>query len=270
MTIEEKNPRPDMVDLKMNIDPNLKDDTMLKMGDRDVSYADLKKYFSPRKQDPIRALIYWDDICQLTSIGLIEVINEVAKSNAKIDIEHFLTRPNEYAYGIHYVYKLYEKVLSKQKILEIKRALYWEIMERSLRTAFFTSILRLDKYFDKLGFFFPFHFKNEQKLKSEFKDIFFRDSTPDKIKFYFACDKVAFNDCIKESYNCVVTPNISQTYEYILKNDLKRIMILGPEAHNGLTPELYDMLNKISILPKPNYCEINVFHEQISLLSDTI
>ena len=70
MTVQENNPRPDIVDLKYDIDPNLTDDTKLKMGKNDVSYSDVKKFFSPRKQDPIRCLVYWDDICQYTSLGL--------------------------------------------------------------------------------------------------------------------------------------------------------------------------------------------------------
>lgn len=271
MTIEENNPRPDIVDLKYNVDPNLTDDTKLQMGDNEVSYSDIKKFFSPRKQDPIRCLVYWDDICQFTSLGLIEVVNEIAKADAKIDIEHFLTRPNEYSYGIQYVYKLYEKVLNKAQIQQIKRTFYWDIMCRSLRSSLFTSILRLDTYFDRLGFYFPFPFENNLQLKTEFREIFFKNRGQDKLQFYYASDKIAFNDIIKKGgYNCVITPNISQTYEYILKNDLKRITIVGPEDHNGLTPEIYNMLFRYKLLPRPNYCEINLYREQISLVNEDI
>ena len=98
--------RDDDINLKMKVDPNLKDDTVLQMGDNQVTYGELKDMYKVVNQEPIRCLIYWDDVCQYTSLGLIEVINALFKTDAKIDFEHFFTRLNDYIYGIEYVYKI--------------------------------------------------------------------------------------------------------------------------------------------------------------------
>ena len=113
--------RDDDINLKMKVDPNLKEDTVLQMGDNQVTYGELKDMYKVVNQEPIRCLIYWDDVCQYTSLGLIEVINALFKTDAKIDFEHFFTRPNDYIYGIEYVYKLFENVLKPQEIDKIKR-----------------------------------------------------------------------------------------------------------------------------------------------------
>ena len=100
--------RDDDINLKIKVDPNLKDDTVLQMGENQVTYGELKDMYKVVNQEPIRCLIYWDDVCQYTSLGLIEVINALFKTDAKIDFEHFFTRPNDYIYGIEYVYKIFE------------------------------------------------------------------------------------------------------------------------------------------------------------------
>ncbi|MDE7099715.1 MAG: hypothetical protein K2N99_00655 [Malacoplasma sp.] len=257
--------REDIPDFKMNIDENLKDDTKIKIDDNEFTYKDIKDIIpSFRKQEPIKCLIYWDDICQLTSLGLMEVINSVCKSDAKIDIEHFLSRTNEYSYGIKYVFKLYEKVLSKEDISRIKRKFYWKIMQISLKTSLFHSITRIDNYFDKMGFYFPFPFEHCDELKAEFRNMYFKNRTGENLQFYYASDNVGLNDIMKrDSYNVIITPNIVQAYDYIIKNDLKRITIIGPDAHNGVDDELYNMFYKFRRLPKPNYCEVTMYHEQI-------
>ena len=76
--------RDDDINLKMKVDPNLKDDTVLQMGDNQVTYGELKDMYKVVNQEPIRCLIYWDDVCQYTSLGLIEVINALFKTDAKI------------------------------------------------------------------------------------------------------------------------------------------------------------------------------------------
>lgn len=256
--------REDVIDFTMNVDEKLTDTTVLEKGDNTLTYADVKEHMPMVKQEPIRALVYWDDICQLTSIGLLEVVNALCESNAKIDIEHFLSRPNEYCYGIDYVYKLYENVIPKDKINEIKKTFYWQIMQISLKTALFAGIMKIDTYFDKLGFYFPYKFPNANKLKVELRNIFFKDTTEDKLKFYYAEDGKSFNSLLLEGYNSIVTPNISETYGFIMKSGLKRITILGPDAHNGVTPEMEKLFIKYRKFPKPNYCEVSLFPEQVT------
>ena len=94
---------------KLNRDPNLKPDTKIKIGDEEVNFDYITQNFPINKEQPISLLVYWDDICQYTSFALIEILNILFKTDAKIDIEHFFNRTNQYVYGIDYVYKLFEK-----------------------------------------------------------------------------------------------------------------------------------------------------------------
>lgn len=256
--------RDDEINLKMNVDPNLKDDTVLQMGDNEITYGELKDMYQVVNQESIRCLIYWDDVCQYTSLGLIEVINALFKTNAKIDLEHFLTRPNEYTYGIEYVYKLFENVLKPQEIDKIKRKYYWKLMEMSLKSTVFNSTVKINNFYEKAGFYFPYRFKNSEVLRAGFKETIFIKLPLENIKFYYAERDGGFNDIIKKDcYNSVITPNIKNTYEYIINNDLKKIAIIGPEDHNGITDEIYEILEKYKKLPLPNHCSLNVYTEQI-------
>lgn len=258
--------RDDMVDFKMEVDPNLKNDTVLQKGDTDITYGDIKQFMSLQRQEPIKCLVYWDDVCQLTSIGLLEVVNAVCKSDAKIDIVHFLTRPNEYCYGIDYVCKLYENVIKRDDIIALKRRFYWPIMQISLKTLLFRSIVKLDTYFDKLGFYFPFKFETANELKSDFNKIFFKNKGNNGISFYYAQeDKVGFNKLVKqEGYNSVITPNIATTFRDILSDGLGNITILGPDNHNGLTDEMYKFFYKNRKFPLPNDCKVSLFPEVVT------
>ena len=257
--------REDIPDLNMNIDPKLKDDTMIKFGDQEIPYRDLKKSFEIRKSEPIRCLVYWDDICQLTSIGLIETLNSLFKTEAIVDIEHFLTRPNEYDFGMKYVYKLFEKVANKDQINTIKKATYWKILQLSLKTEMFINLCKLNSCFTSLGFYFSFPFENSEILRGEFDKMFFKDhGLNNGVKFHYASEGHSFNEVMKvEGYNSVITPNIATTYAYIIQNKMKKITILGPDAHNGLTPELYELFYKYRKFPRPNYCSVSTFQEKI-------
>lgn len=257
--------REDIPDLKMNIDPNLKDDTILEKNENEINYHYIKENLGIKKSEPIRLLVYWDDICQLTSLGLIETLNSLFKTNALVDIEHFLTRPNEYDYGMKYVYKLFENICSKEDINKIKRELYWSIMQISLKTELFIGLTRMNSCFSQLGFYFPFHFSNCEQLRIELDKMFFTDHGMNNgVKFYYASSGVSFNDTMKQNcYNSIITPNIASTYAYIIQNKMKKITIMGPDAHNGLTPEMYELFYKYRKFPRPNYCSVSTFQEKI-------
>ena len=251
------------INLKMNIDPNLKDDTILDMGDNKVSYSEIKDMYSINNQDPIRCIVYWDDIMQFTSIALIEIINNIYKFNFEVDFNHFFNRPNDYSNGLAYVFKAYEKVLPKEKIIEIRDKYYWKILEMALKSTVFISIQKTSSFFNKLGFWFPVSFQNSEMLKVGLKQLLMNDKAFDMLQFHFGTIE-SFHDAMKNGgYNSVITPNVQSTYNYILKNDMKRITIIGPEEHNGIDNETYKVFDKYKRLPKPNYCSISLYKEQL-------
>ena len=84
------------IQFEMNVDPKLQGDTKLNIGENEYTYDQIKDIYPIHKQESIRCLIYWDDIIQLTSLGLIEIINSIFKLDAKVDIKHFLARDNNY------------------------------------------------------------------------------------------------------------------------------------------------------------------------------
>lgn len=257
--------REDIPELEMHVDPNLKDDTVLQMGKNSITYGELKEMYN-RQQDPINCLIYWDDICQYTSLGLIEVLNALSKTDVKVDLEQFFTRSNEYDIGIKYVYKLFENKLSKEEINKTKNMFYWKIMQLSFKSSLFLGLTKMSNYFTSLGFYFPCKFANCELLRSDLEKIFFPSSlTTKKVNFYYGKeDDIGFNNVLKNNnYNSIITPNIVSTLDFIIKNDLKKITIIGPDNHNGIDEELYNMFCKYHNLPRPNNCEIALFAEQI-------
>lgn len=255
--------REDIIDFKMNVDKNMKDDTIVEHENgKDFTYREITDAFPLKKQEPINCLVYWDDICQFTSIGLIEMLNNICKTNAKINLKHFLNRPNEYTYGIQYVLKMFEKVLTRDQIMEFRKRFYWEIMTVSLKTEIFIGLTRMDTYFNKLGFYFPYHFKHENELKNDLNKIFFNKSTEEKLFFYYGEDGRDFNGIMKNRlYNSIITPNIADSYDYILSNKLEKITLISPNKHNGLTEELYNLFCKYRLYPRPNNCKLCLYEE---------
>ncbi len=244
-------------------DPKLNPNSDIKLGDDSVKFSYITENFPINKDNPISLLVYWDDVVQFTSIGLIEIINSLYKTNAKIDLEHFFSRPNEYSNGMNYVYKIFEKNIKKDEIDKIKKSKYWQLLEISIKSSIFAALGRISSYVNKIGFYFPYHFVNDNSLKVGLNSSYFGDSNPNGVQFYYANER-SFNSILKDfTYNAIITPNAKDTYEYILDNDLKRISILTPDSHNGFTDELYKLLNKMQRGPKPNYCEISFFKEQI-------
>ena len=65
--------REDIPELEMRIDPELKSDTILQMGKNQITYGELHEMYD-RQQDPIRCLVYWDDICQFTSKKCLHIL----------------------------------------------------------------------------------------------------------------------------------------------------------------------------------------------------
>lgn len=254
------------IDFTYSIDPNLKPETEINVGDRKYSYDEIKEMFPLQKQNPIKCIIYWDDLMQLTSLGLMEILNSIYNLNAKVDIEHFLSRDNEYIYGMKYVFKVYEGKLTREQIVEVRNKYYWKILQISPTTALYQSVNKLNTYFSRLGFFFPVKFDNWENLQQGYKEIFFKNNLMnDNMKFYFASDGKNINQIMKGSnYNSIITPNIIDTYNFIIENDLKRITMLGPDNHNGLTDEFYDIMYKYRKFPKPNYCEVDLFNEMVT------
>lgn len=241
-------------------DPQLKPDTNILIGDKTIKFSDLEDNFPINKDNPISLLVYWDDVCQFTSIGLIEVLNALFKSNAKIDFEHFFERPNDYCYGIEYVYKLFEKTIPKQIIDRVKKEKYWKLLEISVKSSVFASISRISTFIQHLGFFFPYKFDNCDSLRLGLNKFFYNEKNPNGVSFHYATDQ-SFNSLLKYGYNSIITPNIYSTYKYIMDNDLKKISIIGPIDHNKLDNSTKELLSKMKI--KPNYCSVNVYEEQL-------
>lgn len=250
-------------EFNVKIDPKLTPETDIKVGKDTVKYSYITENFPINKDVPISILVYWDDICQFTSIGMIEILNSLFESDAKIDLEHFFTRPNEYCYGMDYVYKVFEKTIPKQTIDKIKRKYYWKLLEISVKSAVFASLNRISSFIDRIGFYFPYKFDNCDSLEAGLNKYFFNDKKQYGVKFYYSTEN-KFNELLKtECFNSIITPDIVSTYKYILENDLKRIAILAPEDHNNLNDELKDLLKKMANHPKPNYCSISLYKEQV-------
>lgn len=254
----------DKIPFEFKKDPKLNDETMLPMGERDFSYKELNDICPKHDLTPISCLVYWDDVCQYTSIALIELLNDICESEAIIDFEHFFTRPNEYIYGMDYVYKLFSKILKKEEIDNIKQHFYWNLLTASLKSTVFNSLIKTNSFYNRLGFYFPFRFEHCEELRLGLNELFFPKSTQNNVKFYYASDNVVFEDILKnEKYTSIITPNVSKTYEYIIDNKIKRVDIIGPEEHNGITEEIYNIFKKYKGLPLPNYCSLNLYKEQI-------
>ena len=256
----------DRINLIQNVAKDLKGETELQMGENVVTYDDIKNMYPIQNAEPIKCLVYWDDIMQFTTFGLIEIINSIKHietTDKMIDFKKFFNRPNEYSNGLAYVFKLYEKVMTKEEIIDIRNKYYWKILEISLKSSVFASMQKTASFFTILGFWFPVRFEHCEDLKIGLKQLLFTKKSMDALRFHYGTEESFHEALSRFHYNGVFTPNIQSTYNYIIEKDLKRIAIFGPEEHNGIDEKTYRIFEKYSRLPMPQYCSLSFYKEQI-------
>lgn len=243
-------------------DKKLSDDTEINVGEEKITYNDIKNLYPINKDRPISLLVYWDDVVQYTSIALCEIICAIKNIKINFDFEHFFNRTNDFVYGMDYVYKLFEGIIKKEEIDEIKKKNYWKILELSLKTSIFGSLIRTSTFYHNISFYFPYRFSNCDQLLADLNKVFKCNNTG-CVTFLYE-NEISFEEALKNfSYNSVITPNINKTYEYIIENNLKRISIIGPSEHNGLSIEVLNLIKQLKNFPKPNYCSVEFYLEQI-------
>jgi hypothetical protein len=254
-------------EFKHIVDPKLTENIDIKVGDKKITnYSDIVEDFPINKDQPLNILVHWDDICQYTSIGLIEVLNNIFELDAKVDLEHFFNRPNEYINGIKYVYKLFEKSLTADQINTVKKKFYWKILQISLKSELFTSLVRLNSMINNIIFYFPYKFENCETLKAGMIKLFTANNKfHTKLNFEYA-DNKPFNSLIGDKcINSVITPNVVSVYNYILEENIKKVNIISTEEHNGIDEKLYELIYRTTNLPKPNNCTIDLYREKITM-----
>jgi hypothetical protein len=191
----------------------------------------------PLREQRMNIFIDFEDICVYTSLGLLNLINEILGTSIKINKNEFLNREH-YPHSIDYIIDILKKKnVSDDMINETYVNFYPEICKRSPTTSFFNNILMIKHMTSQLTVRFPFdrpdlpEFINEwnsKKFYNSIKCIYKVFKTQNEFKSYI----------MKSNDTIYVIGDMNEVYETFILNNIKNKSLLGYSQHNGLNPYL--------------------------------
>lgn len=115
---------------KNDIDKNHSDNEMVRYMGKDISLGKLRHFFAEKDKTCLKnMIIFYDDIFQYTSIGLLDIIFDLKKIEAPIPIDDFFKRTCTGNVFVKRICKLFK--ISAEEVDEIEKTYYMEILMRS-------------------------------------------------------------------------------------------------------------------------------------------
>ena len=113
-----------------NIDKTHSDNEIVKYMGKDISLGELRHFFAEKDKFCLKnMIIFYDDIFQYTSIGLLDIIFDLKNIEAPLPMEEFFKRTctgNEFVKRICKLFKI-----SPEEVDEIEKNYYMDILMRS-------------------------------------------------------------------------------------------------------------------------------------------
>lgn len=201
-------------------------------------------------------LVFWDDIVQATSFGLLAMIVEEHKlKDVVVDFQDYLDRDE--ALGVHYVYnKLKKYKFSKEYIEKYYIKNYNIILKISPKTNVLEKIITMVPTIENLKFVFRTRFDFLEKFAKDYEDLLngedlnfliFNDRK-ERIKvsniYMNTIEEVSFvNKLFKldnSIFNTTFYSDITQIYYNIIKYKCPFFIIISTENHNGMDDSLLE------------------------------
>ncbi|MGL4949618.1 MAG: hypothetical protein ACRC5M_04490 [Anaeroplasmataceae bacterium] len=217
------------------VDERLKDpNTKLKFGNNEFTLAEINNII-PSKEKKLDIFVEWDNMCQYTVFGMLDVINDIIKEKRTIDIYSFLRR-EDYPLGLDYLKNVIYPDINPQLIDKVIEKFYVDITAKSPVTAFFNKINLMKFMLNSVTFMFRYDAPN--------LDSFVDEISKDKFDGKVNCKYVIYNSeemeiaaikefSLKEMY---VVPDMGLYYKSMIEFDKYNTTILSYRDHNGVNP----------------------------------
>lgn len=249
-----------------------------------LSKEDIEALFPAFNNSEFRFLIFWDDMAQFTSLGLMDVLNENGMQDDAFNYGtfSFLNRSNEYTNGLKFVQGALEEYkkelidrfrevrnqgfmeeIDKREAMDIEASVkanltfsleelekiykdrYFEIIQHSPFNGILNSILISLHTISSITFVFKHKFEGMKRLAKEFNDTFNVSG-----KTHIQVDNLEDNSIdeilLKYVPNVIFACDMGTVWESIVKNNLSKIELFCNPIHNGLTDEYLALMDILS------------------------
>lgn len=193
---------------------------------------------------PIRAIIFWDDVVQLTSYRVLELLIAQYKLPIKASLNAFLERDE--VYGYEYVESVVKKFgITAQVIREFYKRNYREILFSSKTSDILHNIMDLKASASKIHFVFRYDLPDLHDLISSIQSTKIpRDQNP--IITYSVLNGMSEEDFFtrylsEKPGDCdmIFALDGGMVYQQILYGEHVNKTIVCPINHNGIEPNIF-------------------------------
>jgi len=220
-------------------------------------------------------VVFWDDLIQYTTIGLIDCILDDQKDiiDKEYDYNLFFYRPNEQSDHIEFIIELFRtrfsKTLTKEYINSIYSSRYAEILLKSPASSFIFSIIRCESLYNKILFCFRNEFDG---IMNFVKSIGSRFTGKYTIELQCAVledsdDEVGFLTKYGNNYDIFMMQRLDRGIEWIDKTKLTNKSFVSPYGCNGVSKDYFTAIMAVygDCKSGPYNSEFVIFDQGISV-----
>lgn len=236
-------------------------------------YRELEKKFKPNENKLKNVIVFWDDLIQYTTLGLIDCILEDKKEiiDKIYDYDLFFYRKTEDSYYIDFIKKLFKNnfnlELTEEYIKSIELNNYVKILKISPASSFFHSFIRCEPIYNSVLFCFRHYFNGIEDFVRSIKDRF-----SDKSKIEMRCvtldsykDETEFLLKHGKNYNLFIMQNLDNGFEYLEKSKHNGVCFISPWLHNGVPNEYFIASSSIY-----GNCRFGPYNSELTLFDEGI
>lgn len=233
---------------------------------------ELEKKVNPENIKYKNVILFWDDIMQFTTLGLIDCILDYFDDieDKEYDYDLFFYRGFENSNYIHFIINLFKtkfnKELNEKFILDFYEDNYAEILGRSPASAFFNTVVRCDRIFERILICYRYKFDGIEEFTKSLKKRF--SGSKRVILEYDHLDRYD-NDELKfllkrgAEYHVIMIQLLSKALLYLEQAQKFHMSIVSPNGHNGVHENFFIEYTTMygSSRYGPYNSEITIFNE---------
>ena len=248
-------------------DKNHPDTEIISFAGQNMKLGDVRSLYDRFNEHYYKMVLFWDDVVQYTSLGLIDVLFEEYGIVDDIPLAAFFER--EQTHGIDFVHEYMNKnyKISKEEINEIYKNNYEKILKISPLSSNAVGLFKTRDILDGVHIVFNNEFNYSQIIKGIEERYKPDHYIVTDIGFSHGSSTENYiNNLIKSKrqfIDVVATQDAGFFIDYAMKHDIYELTILAPIEHNGIAPGA--QLAYIEMEFKaPNMCELIFLKEELS------
>ena len=237
---------------------------------------ELESSFKFKEKDFKNLLVFWDDLIQFTTLGLIELLLESFTDieNKEWDFDNYFYRGYENSDYIKFIIGLFEKnwnkTLTPEFISEFHKANYEKILLNSPATTLFPTIVRCEALYRSVTFVFRYKFEGMDKFADSTKTGHFTGRFNFPVKTMYMLDVDTEREFLLKNgkdYDILMIQNLGRAIEYIDKSKHRGLALVSPYGHNGVHQDFFNVYAGLfgANNKGPYNSEITIFNEGIAV-----